>query len=352
MDNERANELLNQAIASCDLSKFNLVNSEHKERISEIILGSHLTFRYLLITALLAKCTDPNIHMLSLQAGANLKGAYDARSLCHKVIVPIDKTKMEGRLGNSNEPFLNKPARFPTIDPNNPVRAGKDKILLNKLYCLLGELNELSSDYVEQAFQFAVIKILEREVKISERIDFPKLDVPFSRVYSILKKFITLSFEGQSAVAVTGAIMRLLYITATVIIHPANQSGSSKKGVGDIDILINHNKIYAVEVKDKTFTETDVWHALENVVKSGYNKLIFVEGVNSKTEVNRSQLINESENKGCELTFINLDKLLESFTSILGNSERQNLFETIFAILIEMRAKDELIKDFKRASSF
>ena len=56
--------------------------------IDSILRGSHKTYRYVLVTALLAKSTNKDVDILSLQAKDNSVGAYDARSLCHKVIVP------------------------------------------------------------------------------------------------------------------------------------------------------------------------------------------------------------------------------------------------------------------------
>ena len=65
--------------------------------------------------------------------GLPLSGAYDARTVCHKVIVPFEMEVLDKALGGSNEPFLNKPARFPELDKNNAVRRGNDQAILNAL---------------------------------------------------------------------------------------------------------------------------------------------------------------------------------------------------------------------------
>ena len=69
----------------------------------------------------MAKAVNKEIDALSLQAGDESDGAYDARSLCHKVLVPFEREFMPNSLGGSNEPFLNKPARFPRLTPDNAV---------------------------------------------------------------------------------------------------------------------------------------------------------------------------------------------------------------------------------------
>ena len=76
-----------------------------KLALESIILGEHLTFRYILITAILGKSITHSNHTRSLQAQASLNGAYDARSLCHNVIVPFERNELDLRLGGSNEPL-------------------------------------------------------------------------------------------------------------------------------------------------------------------------------------------------------------------------------------------------------
>ena len=60
-----------------------------------------------------------------------LTGAYDARSLCHKVVVGFEKSK--GNLfGLSNEPFVNKPARHPEHDGENTQL--RNKLIARQLH--------------------------------------------------------------------------------------------------------------------------------------------------------------------------------------------------------------------------
>ena len=115
------------------LAEATWIDDKISKLISSVLNGSHKTYRYILVNALLAKATNNEINPLSLQKGDGTNGKYDARSLCHSVIVPFEKLKLQGCLGNSNEPFLNKPARFVSHSTNNAVRAGKDKETLDTL---------------------------------------------------------------------------------------------------------------------------------------------------------------------------------------------------------------------------
>ena len=110
-------------------------------KIKEVLKGSHKTYKYVLVNGLLAKATNSNINALALQAGAPIDGAYDARSLCHKVLVPFERDFLQKALGGSNEPFLNKPARFTHLSNDNAVRRGNDKLTLTKLKQMMIRFN-------------------------------------------------------------------------------------------------------------------------------------------------------------------------------------------------------------------
>ncbi len=110
---------------------------ELADNIRLITLGTHLTYRYVLLTGILSKAANPEVNPLVLQVKSGLPGAFDARSVCHKVIVPLEKELLGNRLGASNEPYLNKPARFPEMSKENAVRRGNDLLLRDKLVDVL-----------------------------------------------------------------------------------------------------------------------------------------------------------------------------------------------------------------------
>ena len=59
--------------------------------IDDVINGTHKTFRYMLVTGLLAAVTDVKLHPRCLQVTSGVDGAFDARSFCQEVIVPFEK---------------------------------------------------------------------------------------------------------------------------------------------------------------------------------------------------------------------------------------------------------------------
>ena len=153
----------------------------NEDELRTILHGPHLTFRYMLFTALLAKSVNPVVNARSLQAGWEIEGnpvpgAYDARSLCHKVIVVIEREFLGNRLGGSNEPYLNKPARYQSIELDNPVQKGKFQLLLNLLHKLTEELNA-QPDYAIYSLDLAIKLVLELDSRVNTSYEFVSLSL-------------------------------------------------------------------------------------------------------------------------------------------------------------------------------
>lgn len=348
MEKEKAQKILEETQASLDkLLKEISIPPDKMKAISELINYDHITFRYMFFTALLAKCTDKRCNVFALQAKSNLKGAYDARSLCHKVIVPFEKNFLEGKIGNSNEPFLNKPARFETISASNPVRKGSDKKHLEKMCALLSWIQGAKKEDVYGAFVFTLGEINKRESNKLVDIEI-KGDFLTSKKFStIINSFLEASFEELSVVAVYGAFLRQIF-GENVRIHPINEAGSSSREVGDIDVINNNKVIYAIEVKDKDFTEGDVKHAATKAIKKTCNRVIFAYGRHATSyPKNFSTIENNWHKKGVDLTFISIDNLVQTLISTLGEPEYKRILNDISKNLKIARSKDAAIKFFE-----
>lgn len=140
VDEDRADSLLR--------SEWNRVLNEDKdeyvdddvvrEKMNEVLNASQLTYKYILVTNVLAKAVNPDVHYRAMQANSELDGAYNARSLGHETVVNWEKENGE-RLGGSNEPFLNQPARDPEFSLENAARSESAQ---GRLYSLLERLQE------------------------------------------------------------------------------------------------------------------------------------------------------------------------------------------------------------------
>jgi len=237
-----------------------------------LVVSTHKTYKYIFVNALLGAVNGNNPLVLQKQAGdiLGMHNSWDARSFCHKVLVPFEREYMDSRLGASNEPFLNKPARFMSLSKENAVRRGSDRETLLSMIDFF-ESCEFSGK-ARQYLVFALYKV--REILV------PKIEVPRAKIGSLdsfpIEEILAKSCEGESLVFVTGVLLQMLNPEAQVVCHKSNQSGASSGEVGDIDIFSVDGIVGAVEVKDKRFTISDVEHAKMKASQAGLKNFLFV----------------------------------------------------------------------------
>lgn len=264
---EEANSILIWAYENSSRCPLDRTNIETCNKIERILRGTHKTYKYILITQLVAKSVDNEINTLALQANAPLMGAFDSRSLCHKVVVPFERKFLKNALGGSNEPYLNKPARFTHLSETNAVRRGSDKGVLVSLIEILKNLDNI---YAKKYLCFAISVLL----KIGqEQMDIEKnIRMNFSNtleIYHFMRVLLTKSCEGEVCALLVGTMEKIFYSTFNndykVVCHKTNESGASSREIGDIDIYYNNKYYYSIEVKDKNFTVEDLDFALHKM---------------------------------------------------------------------------------------
>lgn len=261
-------------------------NDNIGEFIDSVINGSHITYKYVLVTALLAKSTNEEVYILSLQKGGSTSGHYDARSLCHKVLVPFEKLHLPGCIDNSNEPFLNKPARYVELSVNNAVRPGKDRDLLLQLINILPSIKTSTQAYKYLKHACAVMKDRHECYLKKFSVGDSLIDVSeFSQlVLDYIYKLTDNSIEGQICPLIVAELEKLyLGPGYKVQPHKVNESGASSNEVGDIDVFDeNGNLVNAFEIKDKDFSEHDIMHAINKFRSAHLPSSFFIYGKNVK----------------------------------------------------------------------
>lgn len=251
-------------------------------KIREVITGRHKTYRYILVTGLLSKATDARIDPLSIQAGDTSKGAYDARTIAHYVLVPFEREYLPDSLGNSNEPYLNKPARFPRLSSDNAVRQGNDRIILGKTIDILSAMDSQKKALRYLKSALAVMEEVSKEFNKKYEIDESGINANHV-TQSVLDYIFRLAdnpCEGETCPIIVSA-MESIYLPESfeVIAHKVNESGSSSNEVGDIDIVNSHGEVItSIEVKDKDFTKEDVEHAILKFHQAGLERTLFIYG--------------------------------------------------------------------------
>lgn len=281
VDQEEARAVLYRAYEQAKRSPAN--SCSHKAFVDFVLDNTHLTYKYVLVNALLAKATNPEINPLCLQKKSVLPGAYDARTICHKVLVVFEKEQLGKALGGSNEPFLNKPARFTDLDKTNAVRAGNDKDILDSLCDNLPTI-ETATDAFE-CLIYAITKLLKVKEQKAALTDF-SIAEDFSntetiQLFRFIDKLLEQNCEGEILTLVVAGLFEQFLKDCedySVEVHPVNESGASSKEVSDLDIYLDGALYVSNELKDKEFADHDLTHAADKVIAAGKMEMNFIVG--------------------------------------------------------------------------
>lgn len=341
---ETANTVLWQAYS--DALSGAPVESAFIPLVDTLLDNTHLTYKYILFTALLSKATDDSINALCLQVKSELPGAYDARTICHKVIVPFEMETLEKALGGSNEPFLNKPARFPELSKTNAVRRGNDQFLLNTLCDTLPKIKTSNEAYTALVYLLQKLIRVRESQKRKEVFTLPHTANTPSVVRRFLISIMEQSFEGETLTLAVAGAYYLLYSDADTIVevHPVNQSGASGKEISDLDIYQGGVIDIANELKDKEYFETDVRHAADKAIAMGCTKMLFIEGPRAHCDAETKQSIcHEYADKDFLLMIIPAYGFINTAISLSYNIDAAAMLSFMFKSGRDKKYKDECL---------
>ena len=332
------------------------VNDAMAELITSALNHRHKTYKYVLVTALLAKSANEAVYMLSMQKGGSTPAHYDARSLCHKVIVPFEKLSMPGCLENSNEPFCNKPARYVELSKDNAVRSGSDKELLCKLVDSLPTIATSEEAYKYLKHACWVMKQRHENYLKKFSLGDTLIDVSeFSQlVLDYVYKLTDHTLEGEVCPLIVAELEKLyLGEGYRVVPHKVNESGSSSKEVGDIDVFdANGELVNAIEVKDKDFGEQDVVHAINKFRAAHLLNSMFIYGKNVNFDedavFNALKRIGHEGHYCCLISILNYAKLR---IYELRNVTLRDFVDGLLRFSKAINAKDDTIIAIKEIAS-
>jgi len=319
--------------------------------IKKVLNGSHKTYKYVLVTGILAKAVNSSANPIALQAGAPLTGAFDARSLCHKVLVPFERNFLDNVLGGSNEPFLNKPARFTHLSENNAVRKGNDKETLLLTIKLLESIKTSSQALAYLACVFEDLRA-QLESRKGEFSGVRHYSPTLIEIYDFSLCFLRKSFEGETSAIIVASLEMLLHKNLKgeykVIAHKVNQSGASSREVGDIDIYNGAIFEGAIEVKDKDFNEYDIDHAFGKIVSAKGQKAAFIYGIRASFDKESVfKKIEEYEKAGVCIVFQDITTHIRNILFRLPQSTREDFVECMIETIRQVNCKD-LTKNWLR----
>ena len=330
--------------------KNKMVPTDKYQFIDTVLDSKALTYKYILFTALLSKTADNEINPLCLQKKSELPGAYDARSICHKVIVPFEQTTLDRVLGGSNEPFLNKPARVPQLSKENPVREGNDKVILLLLCNKLSSLNNSPDDAYDLLVYFLFKLLIKKEEKSKLKQSTFLMDRDFSQrvnLLSFIDSALDKNFGGEILTLITAGVYFLQYQNddeMKIEVHPVNQAGSSSKEISDLDIYKNGKLFIANELKDKIFDDHDVNHACQKVIENNGEILFFIVGPRGIIDRKKADILEEDYLKqGFILSITYATEFLKVLIKDISKPDLDSFIRYIISTAMDTKFKEDTI---------
>lgn len=269
----------------------NIVFLDNRDLLANIknsINSNTKSYRYVLPTQLLAKMVDVDLDSRSLMMRSDLEGAFDPRSLCKDIIVPFDANN-ENVLGGSQDPYVSKPLRHPTL-ALDIIAELRDKEGWKTLCSILNEI-ETKKDtvFTEKVFKQTLLEIYHRLSTMRVRYPIPQR-VSLTITTDLVEKFLELPSGGEHPVVITYSLFKtigeLFNLYDDIQRAKINASDSSTGMVSDIQCLSKGEIILSIEVKDTDLTILQIKSKLKDARAQQVANLLFIA---------QREIINEKE---------------------------------------------------------
>lgn len=319
-----------------DLSVYSL----QIQQVRDIIRGEQVTYRYILVTAALSKAANPGIHYRALQKGSRLQGAYDARSVAHGVVVPFEKSHGE-RLGGSNEPFLNRPARYPEFDMSNRDRSrGAQQRLFDLLdFC---QTRSQTDKGFPRAFLRQVLKEMMAVSPSRQEFRVPPVQASLKKTVQVVNEYLAASGSGERLAAVCAAVFSSISLGTQlqIVAYPVNWSDKFAKTAGDIEFRVGTRVVKAAESKDKPITESDVRHCLMKAKQHNLTEYILLSGagVVPKDRQGIGEFIDSQTREGINIYIMDVPEDLCPYFIYVGEQGRKHFLDKVGGFLNDIKA--------------
>ncbi len=308
------------------------VDAAVRDAVHRSINSRTKTYRYVLPTQLLSKLARPELDCRSVQAGSGLAGAFDARSICHGVIVPFDREN-HNVLGGSAEPYLNNPLRIPAIQPAARP-AQKDKDGFDDLMKVL--------DYAQAHPQKIVGLVREVLNAVKDRLAMVSITYPVPNRASLqqtratVRDFLNDRTGGLRLQAVAVAIFRVIgirfHLFNEVRAGNVNAADASTRSAADLECVDESGAIVmAVEVKDRQLELRHIQDKLPAAREKGIRELLFlVQGGAADDDAQRvTDAIGREFVTGQNLYVLEWEEFMGSCLVLFGEAGRREFLQQV-----------------------
>ena len=305
-----------------------------REAVHRSINSRTKTYRYVLPTQLIAKCTKPSVDCTCLQIARGGKGAFDARSICHAVIVKFDKEN-DYVLGGSSEPYVNNPLRQPEVSPAYRNKQ-KDKRGWDDLCFVLETVEKKNNpEYTMSVFKQALLEIYRRLANIKVTYPVPHR-ISLARCLDLVKKFAVERSGGDRPLALASALFRTLgkqfKLYKELRRGNINAADASSRQTADIECLSEAGDILlTVEVKDQQLSIHHVTNKIQAIRARKVTEVLFIaqQGIADGEKEKLDKLLKQEFAAGQNIYIFDLNGLAHVCLALLGEPGRRLFLEYI-----------------------
>jgi len=301
--------------------------------IRDSINSATKSYRYVLPTQLVAKLADPSVDCRAVQASYAVKGAFDARSIAQKVVVPFERDNAKV-LGGSPEPYVNNPLRVPAVSP--AFSSGqKDKAGWSKLCKVLDAVEEQNSpQFTAAVFKQVLVEIYRRLSRIKVEYPLP-IRISIENTISLIESFLSEKSGGEREQCVTCALFKLFgnrfHLYDKVNMERTTAADAATGLVADLECVAQGKVVLAVEVKDQALTVADIQDTLRKARTKEVAEILFVAQKGVAKE-DKSRLDNHIESdfaRGQNVYIFDLVTLARATLAIMGEDARRELLRLV-----------------------
>jgi len=214
------------------------------------------TYHYVLPTQLLAKAVDPTLNAHSIQTAYDSPGAFDARTVAHKVIVPFDQANHRV-LGGSPESYVNNPVRVPAITAEYRSQQ-KNRADWDKLIAVLDAVEGVDDQgFTQRVFDQVLFEIYRLLADVTVIYPTPNR-ISLQGIQKLLDAYLATSSGGERIEAVTTALFQTIGeefgLFDEVKREKVNAADASSGMLADIECWSGGRIVLLIEVKDRALT--------------------------------------------------------------------------------------------------
>jgi len=312
------------------------------------------TFRYILLTNVLAKAVNPDIHALALKDQSDLEVSFNSGGLATNVVTEWEKDNGE-RLGGSNEPRTAS-IYYRQSELNEDYDA-QIKDLYQTLIRVLSELQEQSENGSLEPLN--VLRQTLSAVSLLEPTTVSYSNPPevsYIELEEVVQEYLERSGTGERLAAVAAGVLDAQYFQADrsevyIKVDHVNVADESSSAAGDIEVFESDEEghlIRAAEVKDKPATKSDIQHSISTGREHELDEYLFIIGQGFRSESEKSKAMQVVKDAEIELIIISKDDLLSSLR-FQGRGGRRKFRESVGEFLNDMRAQENSKSDWKEA---